>query len=63
MSNRPRATPSHPFGTSTGAKGASTRDGKISRAKRHSLSPYPIAADRQKHMNKQGFPNTAGKRG
>ena len=36
---------------------------RIAKAKRDNRSPYPRTAVIQKHVNKQGFPNTRGKKG
>lgn len=60
MSRRPQASLSRPRG-STGASGAKSRAGKIARAKRFDLSPFPVCGHNGKHILKQGFPNSKGK--
>lgn len=49
---------------STGANGAKSKAARISRAKRYSLSAFPIySGNGGKHLLKQGFPNTKGAKG
>jgi hypothetical protein len=63
MSHRPSPTKSRPWGSTGGNKGTRTREARIGRAKRHQMSPYPLTAVTGKHLSKQGFPNTMGRKG